>query len=89
MRDGDVAGPAIRGRILSCVEARQAIHDPSAPSLILLLGKDGATDRPIQLDELRIDRALRPPLRVTDAPFERAEQLGVTIRESNTAASHS
>jgi len=48
---------------------RKAIHDATTPPLLFLLGEDGATDRPIQLDELSLDGALRAHLGATNAPL--------------------
>lgn len=45
-----------------------------------LLDKDGATDGPVQLDEVRVNRALRAHLLVANPSLGRAAEVGVTIR---------
>jgi hypothetical protein len=45
--------------------------------------------RPIQLNELGIDGAMRSALRLTDALFEVTEELEISIRKGNITTSHS
>ena len=67
---------------------RQTVDDSAAPTLLTLLGEDRTSKRPIQLNELCVDGAMRATLRVSHAPFELAEQLGVSSGERNINTGH-
>lgn len=64
-----------------------SVENLNVPAL-LLARKNFPPDRPVQLDQLGIDRALDLDLGLVDTLLERIEYLVITVGKSNVCRSH-